>query len=110
MNATCLMLVSKLVRISCPYKGYRHHLQDYKSRGKACRAKGIFNHAYSLLRNIIERCFDILKSCFPIHRRMTAYSLQTQVSIIFATVTLHNYISSKELGGIDNLENKIVRR
>lgn len=75
-----------------PYKGCRYHLQDYRSRGQAQSPKEIFNHAHSSLRNIIEKCFGVLKARFPILKRMAPYSLQTQVLIVVAAVTLHNYI------------------
>lgn len=54
--------------------------------------KEIFNHALSFIRKIIERRFGVLKAHFPILKRMTLYSLQTQVIIIVATVTLHDCI------------------
>lgn len=71
------------------YRDYRYHLQDCRSKGNA---RGIFNLAYSSLRNIMERCFAVLKVCIPILKMIASYSLQTQVLILTAVVTLHNYI------------------
>lgn len=76
-----------------PYKVLRYHLQNYKSWDKAQVPKKIFNHAHSSLRNIIiQRCFGVLKAHFPVLKRVHPHSLQTQVLIVVAAVTLHNYI------------------
>lgn len=48
-----------------------------------------------VLRNIIERCFGDLKTRFPILKRMTLYTLKTQVSVGVTVVTVHNYKRQK---------------
>lgn len=45
------------------YNNCKYHLQTYRRR-RPRRAKEIFNHAYSSLRNMIKRCFGVLKARF----------------------------------------------
>ncbi|KAL0324086.1 UNVERIFIED_CONTAM: hypothetical protein Scaly_2375700 [Sesamum calycinum] len=53
----------------------------------------LFNHAHSRLRNVIERCFGVLKKRFPILQwGMPSYLLQHQVDLVIACCTLHNFI------------------
>lgn len=82
-------------RYLASYRGCRYHLQDWRSKSKVRGHKEIFNHAYSSLRNIMERCVGILKARFPILKSMALYTLQTQLLIVVATVTVHNYIRQK---------------
>lgn len=83
-----------------PYKSYRHHLRDHRSRVRAHGAKDISNHADSSLGNIIGRSCGVLKACFPILKRITPYYLQTQVIIVIAAVTLSNYIRQESSEGL----------
>ena len=52
----------------------------------------MFNYRHSSLRNVIERCFGVLKACFPILRDMPPYSTKTQRYIPIACCTIHNWI------------------
>ena len=52
----------------------------------------MFNYAHSSLRNVIERCFGVLKARFPILKVMPNYSLIKQMFIVFACMTCHNFI------------------
>ncbi|KAK4381647.1 hypothetical protein Sango_2947600 [Sesamum angolense] len=53
----------------------------------------MFNHAHSWLRNVIERCFCLLKKRFPILQwGMPNYLLNHQVDIVIACCTLYNFI------------------
>lgn len=76
-----------------PYKNCKYHLQDHRgSRNRPRGAQKIFNHEFSSLRNVIERCFGILKARFPILKQMAPYSLNSQMLIVVACITLHNFI------------------
>ncbi|CAN1153269.1 hypothetical protein LINPERHAP2_LOCUS19299 [Linum perenne] len=44
----------------------------------------------SSLRNVIERCFGVLKARFPILKFMRSYSFKKQ--IVMACCTIHNFI------------------
>lgn len=52
----------------------------------------IFNQAHSSLRMVIEQTFGMLKKRWKIVRDIPDYPFQKQVTIIIATMTLHNYI------------------
>ncbi|KAL0284341.1 UNVERIFIED_CONTAM: hypothetical protein Sangu_2830400 [Sesamum angustifolium] len=54
-------------RFLAPYRGTRYHLAEYRGQGRQYRTPyDMFNHTHSRLRNVIERCFGLLKKCFPI--------------------------------------------
>ncbi|CBI20965.3 unnamed protein product, partial [Vitis vinifera] len=53
-------------------------LSDFRSDGKAGGKEEIFNQCHARLRNAIERAFGVVKSYFPILKRMTPYSFTTQ--------------------------------
>ena len=44
-----------------PYKGERYHFQDFWRRGQPPSQEKRFNHAHSLLLNVIERAFGVWK-------------------------------------------------
>ncbi|KAL2246391.1 UNVERIFIED_CONTAM: hypothetical protein Sindi_2907300 [Sesamum indicum] len=76
------------------YVGTRYHLAEYRGHGRRYRTpQDLFNHAHSRLRNVIERCFGVLKKRFPILQwGMPSYLLQHQVDLVIACCTLHNFI------------------
>ncbi|KAL7216458.1 hypothetical protein ACSBR1_028405 [Camellia fascicularis] len=47
-----------------PFHSQRYHLQEFHSRHYS-GPKELFNHRHSLLRNVIERTFGVLKKRFP---------------------------------------------
>ena len=76
-----------------PYRGERYHLRDY--RGPRRRPRGpieLFKYRHSSLRNIIERCFGVLKAHFPILKVMPNYRPRRQRHISIACCVLHNFI------------------
>ncbi|KAL0378526.1 UNVERIFIED_CONTAM: hypothetical protein Sradi_3158100 [Sesamum radiatum] len=77
-----------------PYRGTRYHLAEYRRNGRRYRTpQDLFNHAHSRLRNVIDRCFGVLKKRFPILQwGMPSYLLQHQVDLVIACCTLHNFI------------------
>ncbi|KAL2339778.1 hypothetical protein Fmac_007718 [Flemingia macrophylla] len=85
-------------QIITPYRGVRYHLKEYFRRGPQ-NPRELFNHRHSLLRNVIERTFGVLKKRFPIIASGTEphYSLDTMTNIILACCIVHNF-----LRGIDN--------
>ena len=52
----------------------------------------MFNYRHLSLRNVIERCFGVLKAQFPILKQMSPYPVKTQKYIPIACCTIHNYI------------------
>jgi hypothetical protein len=75
-----------------PYKGERYHLQEFRRRGQLSGHEEVFNRAHSSLRNVIECSFGIWKQRWRILQNMPDYPYKTQVEIIVASMTLHNYI------------------
>ncbi|KAL0435938.1 UNVERIFIED_CONTAM: hypothetical protein Sradi_0301700 [Sesamum radiatum] len=77
-----------------PYRGTRYHLPEWRGQGRRYGTpQDMFNHAHSRLRNVIERCFGVLKKRFPILQwGMPSYLLNHQVDIVIACCTLHNFI------------------
>ena len=47
---------------------------------------------HSSLRNVIERCFEVLKARFPILKMMSNYPVRKQRRIPIACCVLHNFI------------------
>ena len=61
-------------------------------RGFASPQK-LFNSQHSSLRNIIERCFGMLKRRFIILRGpIPNFYMTTQINMVIACCTLHNFI------------------
>ncbi|KAK4381646.1 hypothetical protein Sango_2947500 [Sesamum angolense] len=77
-----------------PYRGTRYHLPESRGQGRPYGTPhDMFNHVHSRLRNVIERCFRLLKKRFPILQwGMPSYLLNHQVDIVIACCTLYNFI------------------
>ena len=77
-----------------PYKGERYHLNLYRGRNRGpTKEEEWFNYRHSSLRNVIERCFGVLKARFPILRDMPhGFSVKTQKYIPTACCAIHNFI------------------
>ena len=78
-----------------PYYGERYHLYDYRGRGRQPTNKEeLFNYHHSSLRNVIERCFGVLKARFPILKLISPYPIITQKYLSTTCYTIHNIIKS----------------
>ncbi|XP_048331944.2 uncharacterized protein LOC125423007 [Ziziphus jujuba] len=76
-----------------PFRCERYHLQEYHGRGRQPRgSKELFNYRHSSLRNVIERCFGVLKVRFQILKMMPPYKQSRQPLTVIACCTLHNFI------------------
>ena len=51
----------------------RYHLRDFQGEDRPEGAKELFNYRHSSLRNVIERCFGVLKAQFPVLKMMPRY-------------------------------------
>lgn len=85
-------LVLNMDGFLAPYKETRYHLPEFRKRGRPRGKKEKFNYAHSSLRNVIERCFGVLKARFPILKLMPSYSFTKQMFIVVACMTCHNFI------------------
>jgi len=77
------------------YCGERYHLRDYRGQRAPQGPKELFSGTHSSLRNVIERCFRVLKACFPILKSMLLYVLKRQKYIPLASCVFHNFIKMK---------------
>ncbi|XP_071913895.1 protein ALP1-like [Coffea arabica] len=74
-----------------PYRGQRYHLNEFNGY-RPQRPEEYFNMKHSKARNIIERCFGLLKGRWKILASPSFFPIQTQVRIIMACCLLHNLI------------------
>jgi hypothetical protein len=72
--------------------------------GNPVRLKDVFNHAHSSLRNVIERCFGVLKNKWRILGHLSSYPIHKQAQITAACMTLYNFIKDNALYD-DDFEN-----
>lgn len=75
-----------------PYKGQRYHLNDWRGGHQPTTPKEFFNMKHSSARNVIERCFGMLKARWGILRDNSYYPIELKVRIIMACCILHNFI------------------
>ena len=74
-----------------PYRGHRYHLREWGDR-QPVSAEEYFNMRHSKARNVIERCFALLKGRWAILRCASFFPIRTQGRIVLACVLLHNLI------------------
>ncbi|XP_057419635.1 uncharacterized protein LOC130713837 [Lotus japonicus] len=77
-----------------PYRRERYHLPDFRRSAGFSNHNEVFNYYYSSLRCTIENTFGVWKR-FEILRHMPRYKFETQVQIVSATLTLHNFVRRK---------------
>ncbi|XP_061372135.1 uncharacterized protein LOC133314647 [Gastrolobium bilobum] len=75
-----------------PYRGQRYHLSEWRHGAQPRTAQEFFNMKHSSARNVIERCFGMLKGRWAIVRSKSFYPVKTQCKIISACCLLHNHI------------------
>jgi hypothetical protein len=76
-----------------PYRGQRYHLNEWRGGDRQPQsAEEYFNMKHSKARNVIERCFGLLKGRWSILRSPSFFPIQTQFRIIMACALLHNLI------------------
>ena len=87
-----------------PYRGQRYHLNDWREGHQPTTAREYFNMKHSSARNVIERCFGVLKARFGILRDNSYYPVDLKNRIIMACCLLHNFIRQEM--PIDPFENE----
>jgi len=80
-----------------PFKGTKYHLPEYRDGPEPEGKNEIFNFTHSSLRNVIERCFGVLKMKWRILLGIPAYPPHVQTKIIVACMALHNFIRASGL-------------
>ncbi|KAF7143180.1 hypothetical protein RHSIM_Rhsim05G0210200 [Rhododendron simsii] len=79
-------------RFMAPYRNVRYWLADFQNGRRPRNKEERFNLAHARLRNVIERAFGVLKSRFPILKRMSSYPFAVQRNMVIACITMHNFI------------------
>ena len=75
-----------------PYRGTRYHLSEWREGCAPINYEEYFNMKHASARNVIERCFGLLKMCWAILRSPSYYLIKTQNRIITACCLTHNLI------------------
>lgn len=78
-----------------PYRGQRYHLNDWGEGQEAETKEEFFNQKHSEARNVIERCFGVLKQKWGILRSPAFFPIKIQNRILIACVLLHNHIRNE---------------
>lgn len=74
-----------------PYRGHSYHLKDWRDRVPE-NPEEYFNMKHAKARNVIERCFGLLKGIWTILRSPSFFPIRTQGRIVSACALLHNLI------------------
>ncbi|TXG53527.1 hypothetical protein EZV62_018783 [Acer yangbiense] len=88
-----------------PYRGTRYYLSEWRDGYTPVNHEEYFNMKHSSARNVIERCFGLLKLRWAILRSPSFYPLKTHCKIIVACCLLHNLIR-REIS-IDPMEHEL---
>lgn len=75
-----------------PFRGQRYHSSVWKRGARPLSAEEYFNMKNSQARNIIERCFGLLKLRWGILRNTTWYRRKVVSRIIIGCALTHNFI------------------
>ncbi|XP_061345239.1 protein ALP1-like [Gastrolobium bilobum] len=89
-----------------PYRGQRYHLSEWRQGAQPTTPQEFYNMKHSSARNVIERCFGLLKGRWAILRGKSFYPVKTQCRIITACCLLHNHIRQEM--AVDPLEDDAV--
>ncbi|KAH6779586.1 hypothetical protein C2S52_010823 [Perilla frutescens var. hirtella] len=75
-----------------PYRGQRYHLCEWRTGHQPTTPEEFFNMKHLSARNIIEKCFGMLKMRWDIIRNSNFYPIKQQEIIIMACCLLQNHI------------------
>ncbi len=86
-----------------PYTATRYHLREWYHASECPSTKeDWFNLRHAQLRNVVERIFGVFKNRFHIFDKpRDGYSIQDQVSLVYALTGLHNFINSYKEANVE---------
>ena len=87
-----------------PYRSQRYHINIWRQGHLPQSREEAFNMNHSAARNVVERCFGVLKMRWGILRSYSYYPIRTQCRIVTACCLLHNLI--KREMSIDPVEHE----
>nr|XP_043639522.1 protein ALP1-like [Erigeron canadensis] len=73
-----------------PYRGQRYHLNDWNH--PPTTAKELYNMRHAQARNVIERCFGLIKNRWAILRDVSFHPHDSMSRIIIACCLINNFI------------------
>ncbi|KAJ9535156.1 hypothetical protein OSB04_un001763 [Centaurea solstitialis] len=75
-----------------PYRGTRYHLREWEHNGHTpINKEECFNMKHAQARNVIERCFGMLKKRWAVLRSPSFYPIKLQGRMVIACALLHNF-------------------
>ena len=75
-----------------PYRNHAYHPSEFRQSRGIRTKEDLFNYRHSSVRNVIERCFGVLKARFKILKNMSNYPMYRQSNIPTVCCALHNFI------------------
>ncbi|PPE01605.1 hypothetical protein GOBAR_DD01392 [Gossypium barbadense] len=75
-----------------PFRGQRYHLNEWCHGYQPSSPQEFFNMKHASARNVIERCFGLLKLRWGIFRSPLFYPVMVHNRMIIACCLLHNFI------------------
>ncbi|KAJ8753991.1 hypothetical protein K2173_001889 [Erythroxylum novogranatense] len=75
-----------------PFRGQKYHLNKWRQGYQPRTTEEFFNMKHSSARNVIERCFRLLKIRWAILRIPSFYPIKKHNRIILTCCLLHNFI------------------
>ncbi|XP_031106417.1 protein ALP1-like [Ipomoea triloba] len=88
-----------------PFRGQRYHLNEWRHGYQPTSPQEFFNMKHAAARNVIERCFGLLKIRWGILRSPSYYPIKTHNRIIIACCLLHNLI--RQVMQVDPMESEL---
>ncbi|XP_016707023.1 uncharacterized protein [Gossypium hirsutum] len=74
------------------FRGQRYHLNEWRQGYQPSTTEEFFNMKHASARNVIERCFGLLKLRWGILRSPSFYPVRVHNRIIIACCLFHNFI------------------
>ncbi|KAK2649514.1 hypothetical protein Ddye_017003 [Dipteronia dyeriana] len=74
-----------------PYRGTKYHLSEWRDGYTLVNHEEYFNMKHSSTRNVIERCFGLLKLRWAILRSPSFYPLKIHCKIIVVLSSAQSY-------------------
>ncbi|MFQ6666968.1 hypothetical protein Gotur_033147 [Gossypium turneri] len=75
-----------------PFRGQRYHLNEWRQGYQPSTSEEFFNMKHASARNVIERCFELIKLRWGILRSPSFYPVRVHNRIIIVCCLLHNFI------------------
>ncbi|KAK5836062.1 hypothetical protein PVK06_011809 [Gossypium arboreum] len=92
-------------RFLAPFRGKRYHLNEWRQGYQPSTLEEFFNMKHASVRNVIERCFGLLKLRWGILRSPSFYPVRVHNKIIITCCLLHNFI--RTYMSLDPIEAKL---